>query len=379
MVEPDGTARLIDFGASAEVDENAATSVAVIKHFYVPEEQYDTNRRRQGPWTDVYAISATIFRALEGSTLPDSHDRLRGMPFDGFTVTVTPAVKNAVIHGVALFQNDRAQNVDELIQAFSVPSGTAVYKKPKVPKTPKTVVANAENPKKSAKQLAAILGGIAAAAAVLCLVIFLPRTSVPTSGETVTTSAETTTEITTETTIAQTEASKTFGDWEYTMDDVSGEVTITKYNGSYSNNNSNSQGEKYTQVEITLPEVIQGKYVTMINSDVFASNSGAKTIILTVPQMLTKVNNRNNTQNYMVLLKDYNPNIINGGKKWITFGEINQQNSLGYFYKGFEYNGSVDHGLPNGYGKLATDEGILYGFFKDGVYQGTEEPSPENR
>jgi serine/threonine protein kinase len=212
MVEPDGTARLIDFGASAEVDENAATSAAVIKHFYVPEEQYDNNRRRQGPWTDVYAISATIFRALEGQTLPDAIERLRGMAFEGFTVTVSAPVKKAVLNGLELFQKDRAQNVDELIAAFSVPAGTAVYKKPKAPKVPKTVAFEAEKPKTSTKKLAAIIGGIAATLAVICLVIFLPRASVPTVEETVTSG------ITAAMTTASPLITGTFGDWEYTID-----------------------------------------------------------------------------------------------------------------------------------------------------------------
>jgi serine/threonine protein kinase len=183
MVEPDGTARLIDFGASAEVDESAATSAAVIKHFYVPEEQYDSNRRRQGAWTDVYALSATIFRALEGSNLPDALERLRGMPFDGFTVPVSAPVKAAVIHGLALFQKDRAQNVEELLEAFSgVSEGTSVYQKPKKDKTPKTTVVTSEIKTKSPKLLIAVLGGVAAIAAV-CLIIFLPRGSVPTGEE----------------------------------------------------------------------------------------------------------------------------------------------------------------------------------------------------
>jgi serine/threonine protein kinase len=183
MVEPDGTARLIDFGASAEVDESAATSAAVIKHFYVPEEQYDSNRRRQGAWTDVYALCATIFRALEGANLPDALERLRGMPFDGFTVPVSAPVKAAVIHGLALFQKDRAQNVEELLEAFSgVSEGTSVYQKPKKDKTPKTTVVTSDNKPKSPKLLIAVLSGVAAIAAV-CLIIFLPRGSVPTGGE----------------------------------------------------------------------------------------------------------------------------------------------------------------------------------------------------
>jgi serine/threonine protein kinase len=119
MIEPDGTARLIDFGAAAEIDKEAATSAIVVKHMYVPEEQYDTNRSSQGTWTDVYALSATIFETLEGKTPPESLQRLRGAAFDGFTVPVSQPVKDAVMHGLALFPEDRSQTVDELLAAFS--------------------------------------------------------------------------------------------------------------------------------------------------------------------------------------------------------------------------------------------------------------------
>jgi serine/threonine protein kinase len=183
MVEPDGTARLIDFGAAVEVDESAKTSAAVIKHFYVPEEQYDSNRRRQGPWTDVYALSATIFRAIEGKNLPDALERLRGVEFDGFTVPVSEPVKNAVMNGLALFPKDRSQTVEELLSAFSPGVGTSVYVKPK---TAKTAVIKPE--KKKSPKIPIALGGVAVIAAV-CLVIFLPRAAVPTGGEIETTAS----------------------------------------------------------------------------------------------------------------------------------------------------------------------------------------------
>jgi serine/threonine protein kinase len=263
MVEPDGTARLIDFGASAEIDDNAATSAAVIKHFYVPEEQYDNNRRRQGPWTDVYAISATIFRALEGETIPDAIERLRGEPFEGFTVTLSEPVKNAVMNGLALFAKDRAQSVDELIEAFSDPAESTVKKKRK------KALFETYKTKKSYKRIAAILGGIAALVAVLCLVIFLPKNTVPTGGEAGTPAAEVALNI------------LTSGDFEYTVDSETGGVTIVRFCGSY--DGEVGTPEESVQVNITVPDEIDGKPVTYINSDIFASNT-FKTIILKVPK-----------------------------------------------------------------------------------------------
>jgi serine/threonine protein kinase len=209
MVEPEGTARLIDFGASAEVDESAATSAAIIKHFYAPEEQYDSNRRRQGSWTDVYAISATIFRCIEGKTLPDALERLRGVAFDGFTVPVSKPVAKAVIHGLALFAKDRAQTVDELIAAFSGTSDTAVYYRKKKPAP--TATEKSENTKKP-KLIFGILSGVAAIAAAVCLVIFPPRTAetLPAAGEIIeTTAAETTIETTAATVTTAAETAQT--------------------------------------------------------------------------------------------------------------------------------------------------------------------------
>jgi serine/threonine protein kinase len=198
MVEPDGTARLIDFGASAEIDESAATSAAVIKHFYVPEEQYDTNRRRQGSWTDVYAVSATIFKTLEGQNIPDAIERLRGVEFKGFTLPVSKPVSKAVMHGLALLAKDRAQTVDELIQVFSEREALAAYDKTKVKnkfeKAPKPKKEKKIKPKKekipkpetekptvkktgifNKKKLIAVISGIAAVVVVVSAFIVLPK------------------------------------------------------------------------------------------------------------------------------------------------------------------------------------------------------------
>ena len=73
---PDGTAVLIDFGAARQISANGTRSLTInVKHGYAPEEQY-RRRGRQGPWTDVYALCATIYRLTTGRKPPQALDRL---------------------------------------------------------------------------------------------------------------------------------------------------------------------------------------------------------------------------------------------------------------------------------------------------------------
>jgi len=116
MIQWDGSVKLIDFGAAREVDSDAKSSVAIMKHGYAPEEQYDSKRLRQGPWTDVYALCATIYRALQGEPPPDAIDRLRGETIKDFTVPVSDNTREAVMKGLAMKAEDRWQNVDELAE-----------------------------------------------------------------------------------------------------------------------------------------------------------------------------------------------------------------------------------------------------------------------
>ena len=113
--------KLIDFGAARMTSKNDQKSLTIIlKHGYAPEEQYRSHGE-QGPWTDVYALCAVLYRMLTGKVPEPAMDRLFS---DGLKrpeeleARVSPAVSAAVMRGLAVKKEDRIQSVRELMDAL---------------------------------------------------------------------------------------------------------------------------------------------------------------------------------------------------------------------------------------------------------------------
>ncbi|MCW5612420.1 MAG: serine/threonine protein kinase [Rubrivivax sp.] len=68
QVEPDGHPVLLDFGAARRViSDKTQTLTAILKPAYAPIEQYaEAGSVKQGPWTDLYALGATLHYLLLG-------------------------------------------------------------------------------------------------------------------------------------------------------------------------------------------------------------------------------------------------------------------------------------------------------------------------
>ena len=109
---------MIDFGAAELQNTELTRTVAVIfKRGFSPEEQYRSHGK-QGPWTDIYALCASMYYAMTGQepdeaiqrTLEDSLLPLSEYDIHG----LTNHQMNAIMQGMAVYASDRYQNVKQL-------------------------------------------------------------------------------------------------------------------------------------------------------------------------------------------------------------------------------------------------------------------------
>lgn len=134
MLRPDGTAVLLDFGAARQMSVAGERSLTVnLKHGYAPMEQYQT-RGVQGPWTDVYALSATIYRLITGRVPPSAADRIieDDLPLPStLGADILPRQEEALMKGLAIRTADRTLNISELWEGLSqAPAEKAPQKQP---------------------------------------------------------------------------------------------------------------------------------------------------------------------------------------------------------------------------------------------------------
>jgi len=66
---------LIDFGSARQSIDSTHAVTGFVTHGYAPFEQYNTHDE-QGPWTDLYALGATLYRCIKGESPIDALDRL---------------------------------------------------------------------------------------------------------------------------------------------------------------------------------------------------------------------------------------------------------------------------------------------------------------
>lgn len=124
--------KLLDFGAAKDISAIAQKSLSVVlKPGYAPEEQY-RSKGTQGPWTDVYALCATMYKCITGLTPIDSIQRIvtddLKRPSE-LGIEIDDNFENALMKGLEVFQKNRHQTVDELLNAFNYNSNKKlIYK-----------------------------------------------------------------------------------------------------------------------------------------------------------------------------------------------------------------------------------------------------------
>lgn len=108
----DQTIKLIDFGNARSI--GAHTRTAIVSGGYAPQEQYDPHGK-QGTWTDVYALSAVLYRLITGKEPQPSY--LRCIQ-DNMHAPLGMEHGEALMKGLAVQPQDRWQTMGELRAAL---------------------------------------------------------------------------------------------------------------------------------------------------------------------------------------------------------------------------------------------------------------------
>ena len=119
MMDERERAMLIDFGASKHVSDGQTSSVPSMMLFtpqYSPLEQIDQNLKNFGPWTDFYALGATLYRLLTLQSPPTATERLEERAELTFPPHVSAPMQSLIAWMMQLGRMDRPQNTSEIKQ-----------------------------------------------------------------------------------------------------------------------------------------------------------------------------------------------------------------------------------------------------------------------
>ena len=150
----DGPPVLLDFGAARQaLGEQTRALTGMVTPGYAPFEQYNS-RTRQGPWTDLYAIGATIYHALSGKAPAESPERIAALQ-EQEADPMKPAVEagqgryraeflSVVDWMLAPSPKDRPQHVEQVLEHLRA-IGPAPSPSVRISSLPKTVTVDAAN------------------------------------------------------------------------------------------------------------------------------------------------------------------------------------------------------------------------------------------
>ena len=116
MLSKPGTVKLIDFGSAMESDSEKKTRVLMVRSGYSPVEMYSSTGK-DGPYSDVYSMAATIYKLITGVTPPAATERLNADSLVRPTMLgvkeISQEQEAALMKGMAVQLNDRYQTMAE--------------------------------------------------------------------------------------------------------------------------------------------------------------------------------------------------------------------------------------------------------------------------
>ena len=163
-------AKLLDFGAVRTVEDPnvdsplSKSTEAILKHGFAPIEQYNT-RGSLGPWTDEYALCATVYYCLTGKVPVQPSYRISEKiePEWELIPGLTDPQRTALKKGMAIAPADRFPNVEDLYQAL--------YHGDPVPADEGTVLVDTAAPEDGPRNNKTIKGVLIALLSVLLVVV----------------------------------------------------------------------------------------------------------------------------------------------------------------------------------------------------------------
>ena len=114
LLDAAGNPTLIDFGASRAAMAGRSTALtAIFTPGYAAAEQMTS--AKQGPWTDIYGLSATLYHAITGRTPPGAFDRMLSDTYEPLSQVkpagFSPGVLAGIDAGLAVVASDRPQSI----------------------------------------------------------------------------------------------------------------------------------------------------------------------------------------------------------------------------------------------------------------------------
>ena len=115
-----GGIKLIDFGAARFSQDESKLMTIILKPGFAPAEQYE-KVNKQGPWTDIYALGATLYYILtarkpEESTNRKINDTLQ--PPNVYNPAIPEDLSNAIMRAMAVDPNLRYRKISDFLSAI---------------------------------------------------------------------------------------------------------------------------------------------------------------------------------------------------------------------------------------------------------------------
>lgn len=292
VIGANNVVKLLDFGAARySVGEKTHSLTVLLTPGFAPKEQYFRNGK-QGPWTDVYAMAATIYYAITGVKPPEALERDDDggdnlIPPNRLNAGLSAAQEAVLLKGLAISSQERWQTMEEfkqhLLKNMPPPKETSISSAKPVP-----------NLRRKFWLPACVILLLAIGVGIYSISPYWPFGSETAPNSPVNELAE----VTSNSTNAQDGADKNRTVEYPAISDVAGISIVTQEDFSESDWNyeiydNHVEIIAYTgnETNLVIPNSIKGKSVTSIGISAFEPSSSEESVLVTVtlPDTVTTI------------------------------------------------------------------------------------------